>query len=497
MSCRNSLILALAVAASACHPRARPAAAPARPAASRAVSALQTEIDTILAAPALQRGYWGVLVRSLDTDETLYAANADKLMMPASNMKIITLAVAAERLGWGYTYETTLLAVGTLGGGTLDGDLVVVGSGDPSLTDAEAPAMFDEWASRLRAAGIERVGGRLVGDDRAFDQETLGMGWSWDDLADGYATGVGALQYNQNVARVVVSPAESPGQAATVSLAPIGSGLAVTNHVTTLPVAEAAGIALARLAGSTVLDVRGSIAVGSPPRALTVSVANPTLFFANAARAALAARGIAIQGPAVDAHDIGDTPPRGPSTPIATRRSPPLSTLAATMMKASQNLYAETLLKTLGAGTGGPATIAAGRRVVDAALASWHVPDGSVVERDGSGLSRYNYVTPAALVAVLAHVDADPELRGPFMEALPTEGVDGTLASRGKGTAAAGRVHAKTGSMANVRALSGYTRDADGEPLAFAILANNFDGSASAVTAATDAIVLRLCEFKR
>src|SRR5262249_53468081 len=150
--------------------------------------------------------------------------------------------------------------------------------------------------------------------------------------------------------------------------------------------------------------------------------------------------------------------------------------------------YAETLLKTLGAGAGGPATIASGRRVVDAALASWRVPAGSIVERDGSGLSRYNYVTPAALVAVLSHVDADATLRGPFEDALPIEGVDGTLANRGRGTAAAGRVHAKTGSMSNVRALSGYTRDADGEPLAFAILANNFDGPADAVNAATDAI---------
>jgi D-alanyl-D-alanine carboxypeptidase/D-alanyl-D-alanine-endopeptidase (penicillin-binding protein 4) len=325
----------------------------------------------------------------------------------------------------------------------------------------------------------------------------LGMGWSWDDLADGYATGVGALQYNQNVVRLVVSPASAVGVAAAVSLEPAGSGLTVRSSLTTLPAAEAAGIAPRRLAGSSVLELHGSVALGGAPRSLTVSVANPALFFANAARAALASRGIVVEGPAVDVHAIPDTPPSGPATTIARRRSPPLAVLAATMMKTSQNLYAETLLKTLGATGDGPATIAGGRAVVDATLASWHVPAGSVVERDGSGLSRYNYVTPEALVAVLAHVDADEALRGPFEDALPIEGMDGTLANRGKGTAAEGRVRAKTGSMANVRALSGYATGAGGEPLVFAILANNFDAPAEAVTAAEDAIVARLCEFRR
>jgi D-alanyl-D-alanine carboxypeptidase/D-alanyl-D-alanine-endopeptidase (penicillin-binding protein 4) len=165
-------------------------------------------------------------------------------------------------------------------------------------------------------------------------------------------------------------------------------------------------------------------------------------------------------------------------------------------MKVSQNLYAETFLKTLGAAAGTP-TAARGRSEVQAILQKWGVQPGDLIQRDGSGLSRYDYVTPDALVTLLSHIDRDARLRGPFEAALPIAGRDGTLSNRMKGTPAEGNARAKTGSMASVRGLSGYVTTADGEPVVFSILANNFDVPADTITRTADAIVVRLAQFSR
>jgi D-alanyl-D-alanine carboxypeptidase/D-alanyl-D-alanine-endopeptidase (penicillin-binding protein 4) len=176
---RTALVACAIVLASACRPVTPPAhpAGPARP-ASPAQSPLERDIDAILARPALERGYWGVLVKSLKTGETLYALNPKKLMMPASNMKIVTLAASADRLGWDYTYTTRFFSVGPIEAGVLQGDVLVVGNGDPSfgLTDGSAATAFDACAERLKAMGVRTILGRIIGDDNTFDDE----GWDSD-----------------------------------------------------------------------------------------------------------------------------------------------------------------------------------------------------------------------------------------------------------------------------------------------------------------------------
>jgi D-alanyl-D-alanine carboxypeptidase/D-alanyl-D-alanine-endopeptidase (penicillin-binding protein 4) len=488
--------LAFAPAFASCQhtkPDLAPAAAPA---VAGRVRALQHDLDAILAAPSLDRGYWGVLVKSLETGETLYARNPRKLMMPASNMKIVTLAAAAERLGWDYTYETTLLAAGTIGAGVLDGDLVVVGGGDPSLMDAAAQPLFASWVDRLKAMGVATISGRIIGDDGTFGDEPLGMGWSWDDLPDGYAAGVGALQFNENMARVTAAPGAAVGDPASVAVTPDASGLVVRNRLTTGAAASEESIRAHRLPGSAELELRGSLPVGSAPSVHTVSVDNPTLFFVSALRNALVSHGIDVRGPAVDIDDLKNPPSRDEGVQLISYRSPPLSTLAVRLMKASQNQYAETLLRTMGVAAGA-ATAEMGAAATGTILRAWGLTEGGLILRDGSGLSRYNYVTPDTLVAILAHVDHDETLRSPFEASLPVAGRDGTLASRMKGTPAEGNARAKTGSMANVRALSGYVAAADGEPLVFSILANNFETAGEVVTKAADAIVVRLARFRR
>ena len=296
----------LAATVASCHAATRapaggiglkPDAAEGIETASTAVAQLRRDIDALFADPALARGFWGVLIKSLKTDETLYTLNARKLMMPASNMKIVTLAAAVEKLGWDYTYETTVRIAGRIDNGVLEGDLVVVGSGDPSLmaADGSADGLFSRWAGQLEAAGVRSIAGRIVGDDNTFDDETLGFGWSWDDLPDDYAAGVGALQLNEDAVRITVVPGAAAGDVAGISVVPAASGLSVDNDVTTSAAGLPPSIAARRLPGSPRLTLRGTIALGAAPIVESVAVDNPTLFFVSAFRSALIANGIDVR----------------------------------------------------------------------------------------------------------------------------------------------------------------------------------------------------------
>ena len=505
MRWRSSAVALFAVAFSACHAspqvRLKPDATSGADATSRADAtsvpgtasgALQHDIDALVHDPALARSTWGIVARSLRTNETFYSLNPHTLLIPASAMKLVTVAAAVERLGWDFTFRTRLVATGTIGDGVLHGDLVVVGSGDPSIVerDGMASRLFDGWADQLKAAGITAIDGRIVGDGRVFDDPPLGFGWSWDDLAAGFAAGISGLQYNENRVDVTVAPGATLGAPAEVAPVSAASGLLVTNHVTT---GTQRRIAVHRFPGGSRLELRGVVPLNGAPSTLSVSVDRPAQFFVSALRDALVARGIDVRGRAVDIDEISDAPSLAGGMTVVDYPSPPLSALLVAPMKFSVNLYEETLLKTLGAWAGAP-NAASGRSAARAVLEQWGIPSGDVIQMDGSGLSRYDYATADALAAVLAHVDRDDRLRGPFEALLPVAGRDGTLAGRFRGSPLEGRMRAKTGSMANVRSLAGYATTAGGESIVFAIIVNGFDAPSDIVSHTIDSIVLRLTQ---
>jgi D-alanyl-D-alanine carboxypeptidase/D-alanyl-D-alanine-endopeptidase (penicillin-binding protein 4) len=460
----------------------------AAPSPASQIAALHTstpsaDLDRLFDDPILEPALVAARVISLEDGRTLYARNAAKLVMPASNMKLVTVAVAAARLGWDFRFTTTLEAAGSIQSGVLHGDLVVQGTGDPSITspDLKGAALFDEWADALRRAGISRVEGRLVGDDNAFADEPLGAGWAWDYLSAGYAAPSGALSYNENVAVIRMRPAAVPGLPARVEIGPPGHGLEPVVAVTTGPEGTTTAVDLLRPPGSARLTIRGQVAVGSVPLVRTAAVENPTKYFIEALRLALAARGIGITGGSWDIDDLPIAPPTGARTLIARRTSEPLSSLAGYAMKVSQNFYGETFLKAIGAARGGSAE--SGRQAVTATLREWSIPVESIVMYDGSGLSRYNYVTADLIVDVLQHVWNDPALRGPYLAALPVGGHDGTLENRMRNPDLDRRVQAKTGTISNVRALSGYLTTASGGKLAFSVIVNNATASGARIDA--------------
>jgi D-alanyl-D-alanine carboxypeptidase/D-alanyl-D-alanine-endopeptidase (penicillin-binding protein 4) len=457
---------------------------------------LRTDLDKIFSDPVLARALVGVRVDSLATGQTIYQRDAAKLVVPASNMKLLTMSVAAVKLGWNFTFETRLEAAGTIANGVLHGDLVAVGGGDPSIVsqDFGPSPTFLEWADALARAGIRRVDGRLIGDDRAFDDEGLGAGWAWDYLADGYAAPTGALSYNENVAIVRVWPGKAAGDPVRIEVSPPGNLLDVVSEVKTGDAKSGTSLQLLRLPGSPRLTVRGSLPALGNVATRSAAIDNPTRFFVEGLRLALGGRGITIIGGAWDIDDVKDPPIGTGRQVIATRTSPPLSVVGGYFLKPSQNFYGETILKTIGRVAGGAGSAAAGRRVVRETLAGWGIPADAFVMSDGSGLSRYDYVTADTIVTILTRMWKDETMRGPFAALLPVAGHDGTLDTRMKATVLDAHVQAKTGTISNVRSLSGYLETKSGERLVFSMIANHFTASSSAIDAVVEKALARLAQ---
>ncbi|MBK5297807.1 MAG: D-alanyl-D-alanine carboxypeptidase/D-alanyl-D-alanine-endopeptidase [Vicinamibacteria bacterium] len=395
-------------------------------------------------------------------------------------MKLVTLAAAAERLGWDFRFPTTIRSTTPVEpDGTLRGDLVVIGGGDPTIGRRhDGQATLAHLAERVWQSGVRRVEGRVIGDGSAFGGTAFGEGWQWDDLPFSYAAPVSALVYNENTAEFLVAPGPSAGARAQVTLVDGAADLEVVNLITTVATGAARRLSIDRTPDDLRVTIRGEIPLGYTPFKQSLAIADPPAYFARAFRQALVARGITVVGAARSS--VTDPPGRLDERGLALRhQSPPLRDMAATLMKVSQNLYAEVLFNALGKSLSETATDA--------------------VAADGSGLSRYDLISAAALDALLSRMFTSPAHREPWVASLPIAGVDGTLERRMKGTPAEGRVFAKTGSIAYVRALSGYARTSDDQWLQFVILANNFAGKVTAadVDRITEQAVNLLVQFSR
>jgi serine-type D-Ala-D-Ala carboxypeptidase/endopeptidase (penicillin-binding protein 4) len=469
--------------------------APESPRGIDFVRQLKADFDSIVDRPGHQRGIWGIAIHSLARNERLYERNPRTLLVPASTMKLVCVAAAAEAAGWDYVFETTMLATGPVRDGVLEGDLAVVGSGDPSVLGRPAGDTFAPWIEGLRGRGITRVQGRVVADDDALEEPQPGFAWSWEDLGHTYGALPGALNLAENKIDVLVSPATLEGLPVTMELPAEARDLPVRNAARTGPQGTGTSLRPELRPGESTLTLNGTIAVGEKPVTISMAAGNPTEWFARALRNRLLDAGIDVAGQAVDIDDLPVRPDWSGATVLHTHRSPPLSELAKPLLKESINLYAEAVLR-IATGRDGPRTTAAGLDAVRARLESWGIPGDGIQIVDGSGLSRRDVVSAETLVTILQRFHKD-DGASPFMQALAVAGRDGTLASRMKGTEAEGNAIGKSGSMSNIRTLAGYVKTADGEPLAFAIMANNFEGPAAGVTATIDRLVARLASFSR
>ncbi len=465
---------------------------PAAPPPMSRAAVLTAALDAEFSQPAFARAQTALVVQSLATGETLYRRNGATWLVPASTMKVLTSVAAAERLGWGYRFETRLYGTGPVVDGTLRGDLLVVGSGDPSINPRHPSRVdaFDDWARRLKALGVRHIAGHVVGDDGAVEQPGWGIGWAWDDLIEGYGAAYGALQYHEGEVRITIGPGWTPGTPAVLYASPANHGLFLVNEAITAGERGDGWLALSRDPGTRFVTVTGRAPIGAAPRSAITSVANPTLFFVEELRAVLLRHGIVVDGAAADIDALSDRPRADEGWLLFVDESPPLVELVDVTLKWSRNEYAEALLMALDPEP--PARAAEALPRLRETLDRLGVDPGSYSTRDGSGLSRNDYLSADALVATLRGAWTRPHLRDTLAATLPEAGRSGSLADRLRGTPAEGRVRAKTGSMSNVRSLAGYVETAAGEPLVFAFLVNGFDVGAAAIDARVDAMLLAM-----
>jgi D-alanyl-D-alanine carboxypeptidase/D-alanyl-D-alanine-endopeptidase (penicillin-binding protein 4) len=493
--------LALATVAGCAPSGAKPvitASAPSSARPSSRIDQLQRDLRAIFTATDVDHANWSIAVKSLTTGETLFAMNANRMLTPASNQKLITAAVAAERLGWDYRYSTRIYATGPIANGDLDGDLVVVSNGDPTINrrHPERWAAFDAWAKQLYDKGVRRVGGQLIGDDSAFAEPGWGTGWAWDDLSVGYGAAVGALQYNENAIELSIGPGLEAGSRAIISVSPPGSGIILNHAVTTVAADQPSRIGIDRIPGSNQVTVSGQMAIGARAVSAEIAAPNPTLLYLSALRDALARNGVFVGGNPLDIDDARVGPDYSNATLLLEDHSSPLASIIDANLKWSLNEYSETMLRSIAA-MPSEATADAGLEKLRETLQQWGISSDLYVARDGSGLSRNDYVAPDALVALLAHVWKDDKLKSTFQSTLPQAAVSGTIANRMKNTLAAERVWAKTGSMSNVRSLSGYLMTLDNEPMVFSFISNGYHVADSRIDAVMDEALVRLVQFPR
>jgi len=465
----------LAVAASA--------AWPARESNDRpSTGVLAARLDAFLAKYDLSAGRLGILISDGESGRVLYARNENLPLKPASNCKILTTAAAFHYLGREYQYKTLVAQRGPQRGDTLEGDLAIVGSGDPSISgrfvaNHDRTAIFRHWAEALRRRGIRRIAGDIVGIDEAFDTQTQALGWPDEERGEWYCAEISALTFNEGCVDLRWSGSKGGDkQPAAFEVIPPTRYVQIVNFVTTVRDRDSHERYYERPAARNVITVRGRVGKGEEAFD-SATVDNPTRYFVTVLAETLRESGIEIGGAPCDVHDLPDRAMfRNALDPITVYESPPLSKMIEVVNRNSHNFFAEQILKTLGKQVMGEGSFDAGTQVVRRYLERIGVDCRGLNLADGSGLSRLDRATPAQFVAVLRAVNRSAD--GPvFRETLPQGGKTGSLRKRFLADSlvlkAGPRVRAKTGYIRGCHSLSGWVETRAGQDLCFSILCND------------------------
>jgi len=460
---------------------------------------LRDKISYIISDPNLFNAQIGLYIESIENGETIFANNDHKLFISASNMKIFTTATALLRFGPRFTYKTKVYRGKSIKNGVLLGDLVIRGSGDPTIaprfSNGDSRAFFRAWADSLLAKGITKIEGNIIGDESYFTTDPLGYGWQWDDEPFYYSAQISALTFNDNCVDVTVVASDNIGEAPEVYLSPPTSYVSIDNKAVTTKPDSVRSLYLTRPRLQNKILIRNNIPVNKSKYTQSLSIEEPARFFVHVLREVLIEKGIHVNGDLkivknssqIDYSDYSH---------VFTHQSPPLSEILKIVNKRSQNLYTEQLLVTIAAEYGNNASAAEGIDVVNNTLARMGISINEFSMRDGSGLSRFNLISPHTVSLLLRYM-AKHEYFPYFYNSLPIAGVDGTLRSRMKNSPAEGYVRAKTGTVGYVRNLSGYVESTSGESFLFSLLVNNYLLPTPSINNLQDRIGILLATFER
>jgi D-alanyl-D-alanine carboxypeptidase/D-alanyl-D-alanine-endopeptidase (penicillin-binding protein 4) len=492
------------------------------------VSRLRARVTAVLGQPNAGKLNWGIEVADRSTGRPLYELNADHFFTPASNAKVVTTALALATLGRDFHFRTTLESASAPDAeGRLTGDLVLVGRGDPDLSNRRFPfaghserngpveKILAELVDQAVAKGLREIDGDIVADDSFYPYDPYPAGWSSGDLFFTFGAPVSAIAYNDNTIFVTIAPGARIGDPATITTEPQAALGAFAADITTGPPDTLSDFAVVRVPGQNFILLRGAIGVGRTPTRLDIAMTAPAETAALSLKQLLEMHGVRISGTARAHHGqppfsnaAGEpilpappppnaavaTTPQARPTVLAEHDSLPLLETIRFTNKMSHNLHAELLLRAVGHERLGVGSTAAGLKVERDFLHAAGVADGDIILSDGSGLARDDLVTPRGMVALLQYAARQP-WGDDFRATLPVAGSDGTLEGRMTGTAAAsGLIQAKTGEIEHVRALSGYATTLRGEALVFSIFYNNSPQHGSGTAAPVDAIANAIVE---
>jgi D-alanyl-D-alanine carboxypeptidase/D-alanyl-D-alanine-endopeptidase (penicillin-binding protein 4) len=457
-------------------------------------------LDDIFNDPAFSNAHWGVVIQSLSTGEYFYRRNENKNFMPASNLKLFTTALALLQLGPDYTYKTSLYLNGKIKNEEIKGDLILRGVGDPTITSRfyndDALTVFNNWADSLVNMGIEVINGNIIADDDAFEEESLGNGWAWDDETYYYSAIPGGVCFNDNCIDLKIIPGEKVGRKAIIDIYPKTKYVTILNNVVTVSDDSVTSIDFYRERNTNIIQVFGTIRKSETEIKESVSINNPTKFTAQILKEVIESKGIKVKGQALDNDELGIVRDYQKLNPLFTQVSPPLKEIVKVVNKVSHNLYAEQLIKTIGYEKLKFGSFENGLKASQNLLKQMGIDPENLQIVDGSGLSRLNLITPAQLNSLLRFMYRSKYFNE-FYESLPIAGVDGTIANRMKNTRAMNNVRAKTGYINAVRSLSGYVTTTDGEMLTFVMIANNFLVPLKLAENIQDLVCILLSNFTR
>ncbi|MGE3465738.1 MAG: D-alanyl-D-alanine carboxypeptidase/D-alanyl-D-alanine-endopeptidase [Pyrinomonadaceae bacterium] len=481
---------------------------PARVAApDETLEHLQSKIRQRMFAPEVRRGRIGIKIVSLNSGKVVFENDSEKYFMPASNMKNFTVATGFEKLGPDFRFVTSVFANSLPDpSGTVHGDLRVLGRGDISISTAffgtspSDPETYCEGIDRLvdkiAVAGVRRIDGSIVGDESYFKGFAIPLTWEWDDLQWYYGAEISALPINDNAVDLSVRPG-AVGTPCAVTISPANSLFKVANTCVTSSSSSQRTLSVTKRIDRNELEIAGTIPAGDPGFANSITVTRPADLFVAILKERLQKRGITVTGgtrllPPTSTTDHSQIE-------IARLESPPYREIAAKTMKPSQNMYTEIILWTLGEQVGrvNGATGESSRlgiNVVRSFLTSIGVPSDGIIQYDGSGLSRHDLITPAAVVTLYTYMAKESKNAQAWRDSLTIGGVDGTLRNRFKGTAAEGNMRGKTGTIDQVSALSGYVTTAAGEQLVVSFVVNGV-AQTTQRTGLIDDIVVSLAKF--
>src|SRR5467141_3936257 len=374
-------------------------------ASKKATARFAARAEALLGTTPTNKGEWGLLIADAESGETLYGQNADRYFVPASNMKLFTTALALAKLGPEFRFHTTLESRGTISSeGVLSGDVMLVGRGDPNLSNRKFPyelkEEFDgptekalvELADALVAKGVKEISGDVIGDDSYFPRERYPNGWEIDDMVWEYGAAISAIVVDDNTVALTLTPGEQAGSPVQAAVAPATPDFMVENDVTTSAADAKPDLTLTREPGSNLVVVKGSLPARSAPRKLVLAIEEPAQHAAALLKRLLEERGVKVAGVARARHDHAE--PGGDPVVLAEHASVPLGDSVKLINKISQNLHTEMLLRTVARQSGVWATPDELMKVPADFYTSAGIAPGAVLQADASGLSQNDLVTP-------------------------------------------------------------------------------------------------------